>query len=90
MGILGNLFDNNREKRLKKRYELRDRYWNVIGELSSDVLVHVINPAFMGMPEWPDLRQAYNIIRTNDTIILATNGLSDDYKNDSNGNGLGI
>jgi hypothetical protein len=81
---------------LRRGYEARDNVWNQVGKLDTQVLAHIINPAFQGMPEWPDLRQSYKIVHLeNGHTIIATNGLSDPfmsdhkfYKPDVNGFGL--
>ncbi|MDJ1471828.1 suppressor of fused domain protein [Cytophagaceae bacterium DM2B3-1] len=76
--------------------ELRNAYWQQIGELAPDVISHLINPAFMGGPAWPALRQAFAKITTPTTMILASDGLSDPYSDvDTNPenagyNGLGL
>ncbi|MCS3848500.1 suppressor of fused domain protein [Xanthomonas campestris] len=57
----------------------RDELFESLGQVDSDVIAHVINPAFMGGPRWPALRQAFSIIRTNDSIMVASNGLSDPF-----------
>lgn len=80
----------NRDKRLKKRYDARNNYWKNVGVLESDVITHIINPAFLGMPAWPDLRQAFKVIRTDNSVIIATDGLSDDFKDEKDENGFGI
>lgn len=81
----------SREERRKKNYELRDLFWNQAGRVDQDVLTFAVNPAFMGQPEWPDLRQAYKRIVTEDSVIIATDGLSDEFSgSDSPNNGLEI
>lgn len=57
----------------------RDELFNSLGNVDSDVIAHLINPAFMGGPQWPALRQAFSVIRTNDSIMVASNGLSDPF-----------
>ncbi|KAA2243427.1 hypothetical protein F0L74_13085 [Chitinophaga agrisoli] len=64
---------------------LRDSYWQAAGAVDADVMAPVINPAFMGGPAWPSLRQAYLTIRRPETTIMASDGLSDPYEDmDSN------
>ncbi|MEM9723633.1 MAG: hypothetical protein AAGA10_30505 [Bacteroidota bacterium] len=73
----------------------RDAFWEGIGAVHPDVLSHAVNPAFMGGPKWPSLRQAFKKIDTNEITIIASDGLSDPYSTfDSNPevkgfNGLG-
>ncbi|MBA9084190.1 hypothetical protein FHR92_000644 [Fontibacillus solani] len=90
MNIFKNLFMNSRDKRRIAKYKARDSYWESIGLVEDDVLAPIINPAFQGYPQWPDLRQAYKVIRTTNTIIIATDGLSDDFEDEDSGNGFGI
>lgn len=81
---------------LQQSYKVRDEAWRSVGRLDDTVLAHLINPSFMGMPTWPDLRQSYKIVHLdNGHTIIATDGLSDPfakdhplYKPDVNGFGL--
>ncbi len=60
--------------------EARREFWAQVGTSGSDVLAPFINPAFMGYPMWPDLRQAFRVISGhNGNTILATDGLSDPF-----------
>ena len=58
------------------------RYWESIGSVDSDVLTYVINPMFQGAPPWPNTRQAYRLVRTDDTLIIASDGLADPFPDD--------
>lgn len=75
---------------------LRDEFWDTIGSKSPFVISHLINPAFMGGPGWPSLRQAFITIQTPDRTILASDGLSDPYEdmetnaNNAPYNGFGL
>ncbi|UTF60904.1 suppressor of fused domain protein [Gilvimarinus sp. DA14] len=60
--------------------EVRDTLFSSLGNVDPDVIGHMINPAFMGGPQWPSLRQAFSIIRTNKSIKVASNGLSDPFE----------
>lgn len=51
--------------------------WTSWGRIDRDVIAPLINPAFMGGPAWPGLRQAYSITRRTDAILLASSGLAD-------------
>ncbi|MFD3508649.1 hypothetical protein [Nocardia sp. NPDC058666] len=51
--------------------------WTSWGRLDQDVIAPLINPAFMGGPAWPGLRQAHSITRRTDGILLASSGLAD-------------
>ncbi|KTC36392.1 Suppressor of fused protein (SUFU) [Pseudomonas sp. ABAC61] len=68
-----------------------DRHWQGIGTCEQDVLGFAISPSFMGGSHWPSTRQAYRIVRRPNSIILATDGLSDpfdDVEGDELGNGF--
>lgn len=69
----------NYEEHFDKSAELRSNLWKSIGNLHSDVITHLINPAFMGGPQWPSTRQAFVIIDTPAGTILSSDGLSDPY-----------
>jgi hypothetical protein len=58
---------------------VRNNFWKTIGKIDPDVLTHLINPAFRGGPRWPALRQAFVKIETPNSIILASDGLSDPF-----------
>lgn len=82
---------NPKQDRLNKKYKLRNEFWEKVGAVDKDVLSFLINPAFQNQPAWPDLRQAFKRITTDNSIILATDGLSDEFSNsDKPDNGLGI
>ncbi|WBV44833.1 suppressor of fused domain protein [Pseudoroseomonas cervicalis] len=69
----------------------RDAYWAGIGQVERDVLAPLISPGLMGGPAWPTLRQAYRVIRRAESLILATDGLSDPFDGVSGGgNGFGM
>ncbi|WP_282783477.1 MULTISPECIES: hypothetical protein [unclassified Nocardia] len=51
--------------------------WNSWGRLDDDVIGHLINPAFLGGPRWPALRQAHAIARREDALLVASSGLAD-------------
>ncbi|MGQ4619256.1 hypothetical protein [Nocardia sp. R7R-8] len=51
--------------------------WTSWGRIDQDVIAPLINPAFMGGPAWPALRQAHSITRRTDAILLASSGLAD-------------
>lgn len=58
--------------------EQRAAAWRQVGDLDPDVVAHLINPAFMGGPRWPALRQAFAKITLADgSALLASDGLSD-------------
>lgn len=59
---------------------LREDYWKQVGELHTDVLSHLINPAFMGGAHWPSFRQAFLTVTASDLTIIASDGLSDPFE----------
>lgn len=70
----------------------RDRYWGAIGEVDPDVIAHIVSPSLTGDgPDWPTTRQAYQIIRRDGSVILATDGMSDPFEIlEGEGNGFGM
>ncbi|MGV3620175.1 MAG: hypothetical protein ACO1OB_05135 [Archangium sp.] len=58
---------------------LLTKTWAKWGAVDDDVLTHLINPAFMGGPKWPALRQAYRVARRPDSILVASDGLSEPF-----------
>ncbi|WP_083411812.1 hypothetical protein [Janthinobacterium sp. 1_2014MBL_MicDiv] len=60
----------------------RDAFYATLGTVDADVLAPAINPAFMGGPRWPSLRQAWRVIRRPGSILLASDGLSDPFEDD--------
>ncbi|MDQ1077944.1 Suppressor of fused protein (SUFU) [Pseudoroseomonas cervicalis] len=69
----------------------RDAYWAGIGQVEGDVMAHLISPGLMGGTSWPTTRQAYRVIRRGDSLILATDGLSDPFDRvTGGGNGFGM
>lgn len=69
----------NYEEHFDKSAEIRNEFWSKIGTVHPDVVTHIINPAFMGGPAWPSIRQAFLKIDTPTGTIIATDGLSDPY-----------
>lgn len=71
---------------------LRD-YWKQIGQSDSDFISYIINPQFNGAPPWPNMRQAYRIVRTDNSLIIASDGLCDPFEDDdkdTNGYGMEV
>ena len=60
----------------------RDALYASLGAIDGDVLAPLLNPAFAGGPRWPSLRQAWRVIRRADTVIIASDGLSDPFEDD--------
>lgn len=59
--------------------KVRDELYSSIGNVEPDVIAHLINPAFMGGPAWPALRQAFSIVHRGGNTIVISNGLSDPF-----------
>ncbi len=66
--------------------------WSAVGDVDDYVVGHVINPAFMGGPRWPAMRQSFLKVTLPDGLVLmASDGLSDPYDDDESPNtGLGV
>jgi hypothetical protein len=60
----------------------RDAFYATLGAMDADVLAPLVNPVFTGGPRWPSLRQAWRVIRRADSIIIASDGLSDPFEDD--------
>jgi hypothetical protein len=67
---------------LERTYEARDRYVTSLGTADPNVLAPLINPSFMGGPMWPDLRQAWRVIRRKKTTLVISDGLSDPFSDE--------
>lgn len=66
----------------EKNNTARDAHWAKAGQVEKDVLAPLVNPAFMGRPKWPGLRQAFRVVRRGDSLLVATDGLSDPSDDD--------
>jgi hypothetical protein len=80
-----------REELLARTYEARDGYCRQLGEVEPDVFAPLMNSAFRGGPRWPDLRQAFRVIRHGDSTIVVSDGLSDPFDDQEEPNvGFGL
>jgi hypothetical protein len=70
------------EATLQRTYEARDRYVSSLGQVHPDVLAPLLNPTFMGGPSWPDLRQAWRVVRRGTHTLVISDGLSDPFSDD--------
>ena len=68
----------------KAHHKAMGDYWSKIGEPASlrdgapgDLMAYILNPEFTGAPPWPNMRQAHRLLRTPDSLIIASDGLSD-------------
>jgi hypothetical protein len=58
--------------------EQRSAAWRAVGDLDPYVAAHIINPAFMGGPRWPALRQAFvKVTMPDGTAVISSDGLTD-------------
>lgn len=71
---------------LEATYVARDKFVNSLGVVNPDVLAPLLNPSFMGGPMWPDLRQAWRVVRSGKNSILISDGLSDPFSDDEEPN----
>lgn len=55
----------------------RHRHWASLGAVDPDVIAYMISPQFQGAPAWPTTRQSFVVVRRPDSVILASDGLSD-------------
>jgi hypothetical protein len=80
------------EKHIRESQTARDLFWAAIGRVDSDVLAQAIASRFIAdMPVWPSGHESFRIIRTDSTILIATEGLSDPDDGPYQGcNGLGF
>ena len=68
------------EEILEASSQAREDCWQQIGTLEPLVLSHLVNPALMGGPRWPAMRQAFRVVRRpNGNVIIASDGLSDPF-----------
>lgn len=70
---------DDHETRCDKTFAARDAAWEAYGTTDPYFLSPMINPSFAGGPTWPNLRQAFRIIRGPLGTILASDGLSDPF-----------
>lgn len=67
------------DPRIAQGYERLKAEWDKVGPSDSDVITYLINPQFEGKPAWPGGRQAYRVVRPSNSLILASDGLSDPF-----------
>ncbi|MGL4236259.1 suppressor of fused domain protein [Tabrizicola sp.] len=75
----GELIIANDDPRIAEGHARMDAYWATIGKSDSDLIAYLINPQFHGAPAWPNMRQAFRIVRRADSLIIASDGLSDPF-----------
>lgn len=67
------------DHRIEAGYRARAAFWDSIGPSDPSFISYLINPQFQGKPAWPNTRQAYRVVRPPDTLIIASDGLSDPF-----------
>lgn len=70
------------ERMLAAASEARAAAYARLGTLDDDVLMPLVNPAFMGGPAWPAFRQAWRVVRRPGSTLVASDGLSDPFEDD--------
>lgn len=69
----------------------REKLYASFGKVEPNVIAHAINPAFMGGPAWPALRQAFSVIHQGKNTIVISNGLADPFDDiEEKNSGFGI
>jgi hypothetical protein len=73
----------------------RAAYWDVIGVSDLDFLGYPVSPQVLGMPAWPTQTQRFRVVRTQTSLIIASEGLSDpfgafDTRGEANGFGVEV
>ena len=51
--------------------------WGRWGTVDDTLIAHLVNPAFMGGPRWPAMRQAHSVTRRGRSVMIASDGLAD-------------
>lgn len=51
--------------------------WGRWGTVDETLIAHLVNPAFMGGPKWPAMRQAHSVTRRGRSVMIASDGLAD-------------
>ncbi|WP_129140776.1 hypothetical protein [Modicisalibacter coralii] len=74
--------DPEMQEMLEKGVEARELVLASLGDLDSDVIAPFVNPAFMGGPAWPSLRQSWRVIRKPGSTIVVSDGLSDPFEDE--------
>ncbi len=75
----------------------RAAYWDAIGTSDIDFLGYPVSPQVLGMPAWPTQTQRFRVVRTENSLIIASEGLSDPFgafdaraQGHGHGNGFGV
>lgn len=79
------------EEFLLQTFQAREAYLRRMGAVDELLLAPLINPAFMGGPAWPSLRQSWRTVRNKRRTIIISDGLSDPFEDEVEPNvGFGI
>ena len=65
------------DPRFEQYFNARTALWSTLGTVDDDVIAYLVSPEFSGAPPWLTTRQAYRVVRTPRSLILASDGLSD-------------
>lgn len=71
----------------------RAAYWDSIGVSDADFMGYPVSPQVLGMPAWPSQTQRFRVVRTSNSLIIASEGLSDPFgvfDTRGRGNGFGV
>ncbi len=71
----------------------RDAYWDKVGRTDPDYFGYPVCPELKGAPAWPTQTQAFRIVRTENSLIIASDGLSDPFapfRGETIANGYGM
>jgi len=71
----------------------RAAYWDAVGVSDVDFLGYPVSPQVLGMPAWPTQTQRFRVVRTANSLIIASEGLSDPFgafDMRGQGNGFGV
>lgn len=60
----------------------RTAAWAQWGTVDDCVMGNLVNPSFMGGPQWPDFGQAFRMVRRPGEFLIASDGLSDPFGED--------
>lgn len=91
LGAFGLAWPAAAQAPLEAGFRARDRWWARIGRSDPDLIAHLVNPQFSGGPAWPATRQAWRVVRTGASLIIASDGLSDPFDEGNEGtSGFGM
>ena len=67
------------DARYERFFAAREAAWSTCGTVDDDVIAYLISPEFNGAPAWPTTRQAFRTVRPAESLIIASDGLSDPF-----------